>query len=164
MKKIISILILFLIPIVGCKKYNFEEIQECHYLIVEDTYIPWFSGKYWVNFVSDYEISNDVSVEPINYCNWVSDFDVRFEKIYIQVDTNDTDRDRECLFVVYSNKFNISDTFNVFQQIGVDTSGNPSIGGSSSASRNQCAARTKKGKRCKRRASKGSIYCWQHGG
>ena len=88
MKKIISILILFLIPIVGCKKYNFEEIQECHYLIVEDTYIPWFSGKYWVNFVSDYEISNDVSVEPINYCNWVSDFDVRFEKIYIQVDTN----------------------------------------------------------------------------
>lgn len=82
MKKIISILILFLIPIVGCKKYNFEEIQECHYLIVEDTYIPWFSGKYWVNFVSDYEISNDVSVEPINYCNWVSDFDVRFEKIY----------------------------------------------------------------------------------
>ena len=71
-------------------------------------------------------------------------------------DTNDTDRDRECLFVVYSNK---SDTFNVFQQKGVDTSGNPSIGGSSSASGNQCAARTKKGKRCKRRASKGSIYC-----
>lgn len=26
----------------------------------------------------------------------------------------------------------------------------------------QCAAYTKKGKRCKRTASKGSIYCWQH--
>lgn len=164
MKKIISILILFLISIVGCKKYNFEETQEYHYLIVEDTYIPWFSGKYWVNFVSDYEISNDVSVEPINYCNWVSDFDVRFEKIYIQVDTNDTDRDRECLFVAYSNKYSISDTFNVLQQKGVESVGNHNNGSSSSASRKQCAARTKKGKRCKRRASKGSIYCWQHGG
>lgn len=33
--------------------------------------------------------------------------------------------------------------------------------GDSSVSR-QCAAYTKKGKRCKRTASKGSIYCWQH--
>lgn len=33
--------------------------------------------------------------------------------------------------------------------------------GGSSVSR-QCAAYTKKGKRCKRTASKGSIYCWQH--
>lgn len=26
----------------------------------------------------------------------------------------------------------------------------------------QCAAVTKKGKRCKRNAENGSIYCWQH--
>jgi hypothetical protein len=32
---------------------------------------------------------------------------------------------------------------------------------SKSASR-QCAAITKKGTRCKRRAAPGSIYCWQH--
>ena len=162
--KVLPILIFALISITGCKKYDFGETPDWHYLIVDDTYAPSWEGKTWVHYTCDYETQNDLYVEPIKYCDWVSDFDVRFEKIYIQVDTNDTDRDRECLFVVYSNKFNISDTFNVFQQKGVDTSGNPSIGGSSSASRNQCAARTKKGKRCKRRASKGSIYCWQHGG
>lgn len=26
----------------------------------------------------------------------------------------------------------------------------------------RCAATTKKGKRCKRKAAEGSIYCWQH--
>ena len=164
MKKIISILILFLIPIVGCKKYNFEEIQECHYLIVEDTYIPWFSGKYWVNFVSDYEISNDVSVEPINYCNWVSDFDVRYEKMYVSLDSNKTGNDRSCLFVAYSEKTGQNDTFKIEQAKVHVPSGSSSSGGSSSVFSGQCAARTKKGRRCKRRASKGSIYCWQHGG
>ena len=28
----------------------------------------------------------------------------------------------------------------------------------------QCQATTKKGKQCKRKASAGSRYCWQHGG
>jgi hypothetical protein len=28
----------------------------------------------------------------------------------------------------------------------------------------QCAATTKKGTRCKRKAASGSSYCWQHGG
>ena len=28
----------------------------------------------------------------------------------------------------------------------------------------QCAATTKNGTRCKRQASPGSLYCWQHGG
>lgn len=31
-----------------------------------------------------------------------------------------------------------------------------------SSSSGQCVARTKDGTRCKRTASKGSIYCWQH--
>ena len=164
MRKIVLMIILSLVSFVGCKKYDFGEIPDWHYIIVDDTYIPWWSGKYWINFSSDYEISYDISVEPIEYCSWVSDFDVRYEKIYIQVDTNDTGRDRECLFVAYSNRFNTTDTFKVFQQKGVKLSESSSSGGSSSASSGQCAARTKKGKRCKRRASKGSIYCWQHGG
>jgi hypothetical protein len=33
---------------------------------------------------------------------------------------------------------------------------------SSSADRPQCAAITKKGKRCSRKAAPGSKYCWQH--
>lgn len=164
MKKVLSILILIIISIVGCKKYDFGEIPDYHYLIVSDTYIPWWSGKYWINFSSDYEISYDISVEPLEYCSWVSDFDVRYEKIYIQVDTNDTGKDRECLFVAYSNKYCTADTFKVFQQKGAEPNDSSSIGGSSSVSNRQCAARTKKGERCKRRASKGSIYCWQHKG
>lgn len=28
----------------------------------------------------------------------------------------------------------------------------------------QCQATTKKGTQCKRQASSGSVYCWQHGG
>lgn len=122
MKRVLSISILIILSIVGCKKYDFEEIPDYHYLIVSDTYIPWWSGKYWINFSSDYEISYD-----------------------------------------YSNKYSTTDTFKLLQQKGVELSGSISTGGSSSVS-HQCAARTKKGKRCKRRASKGSIYCWQHGG
>lgn len=53
---------------------------------------------------------------------------------------------------------------------GNNSGGNGSNNGSSSGDINnggssisrQCAAYTKKGKRCKRTASKGSIYCWQH--
>lgn len=42
-------------------------------------------------------------------------------------------------------------------------SGNGSGNGSnSSTTSRQCAAKTKKGKRCKRTAAKGSSYCWQH--
>lgn len=41
-----------------------------------------------------------------------------------------------------------------------NSGGNINNGGSSVS--RQCAAYTKKGKRCKRTASKGSIYCWQH--
>jgi hypothetical protein len=37
----------------------------------------------------------------------------------------------------------------------------PATGEGKSASR-QCAAITKKGTRCKRKAEAGSIYCWQH--
>ena len=126
-----------IISIVGCKKYDFEEIPDYHFLIVNDTYIPWWSGKYWIDFSSDYEISYDISVEPLEYCNWVSDFDVRYEKIYIQVDTNDTDKDRACLFVAYSNKYSAADTFKVFQQKGVKLSDSSYSGGSSSISSHQ---------------------------
>lgn len=34
--------------------------------------------------------------------------------------------------------------------------------GTSYASYETCAGTTKKGTRCRRRPSKGSIYCWQH--
>lgn len=96
--------------------------------------------------------------------DWVSDFDVRYEKMYVSIDSNKTGNDRSCLFVAYSEKTGQKDTFKIEQAKVYVPSGSSSSGGSSSVFSGQCAARTKKGRRCKRRASKGSIYCWQHGG
>lgn len=46
---------------------------------------------------------------------------------------------------------------------GGSNNGNGSSNGSSSSTTSKrCAAKTKKGARCKRTADKGSIYCWQH--
>lgn len=39
MKKVLCILALIIISLVGCKKYDFEEIPDYHFLIVNDTYI-----------------------------------------------------------------------------------------------------------------------------
>lgn len=71
---------------------------------------------------------------------------------------------------VYIPKTTISDSIkvNILKRAIVPPnngggSGNGSNGGSnSSTTSRQCAAKTKKGKRCKRTADKGSSYCWQH--
>lgn len=162
--EVLPILIFALISITGCKKYDFGETPDWHYLIVDDTYAPSWEGKTWVHYTCDYETQNDLYVEPIKYCDWVSDFDVRYEKMYVSLDSNKTGNDRSCLFVAYSEKTGQKDTFKIEQAKVHVPSGASSSGGSSSVFSGQCAARTKKGRRCKRRASKGSIYCWQHGG
>lgn len=78
--KVLPILIFALISITGCKKYDFGETPDWHYLIVDDTYAPSWEGKTWVHYTCDYETQNDLYVEPIKYCDWVSDFDVKYEK------------------------------------------------------------------------------------
>ena len=113
--KVLPILIFALISITGCKKYDFGETPDWHYLIVDDTYAPSWEGKTWVHYTCDYETQNDLYVEPIKYCDWVSDFDVRYEKMYVSLDSNKTGNDRSCLFVAYSEKTGQKDTFKIEQ-------------------------------------------------
>lgn len=99
---------------------------------------------------------------------------------------NTTTNNRSCYFVLIDNNGNPVDTLEVIQQGRISTTGAKnvakSVGLASSAKSNkrstttrksttssskstyggQCAARTKKGNRCSRQASAGSIYCWQH--
>lgn len=142
--KVLPILIFALISITGCKKYDFGETPDWHYLIVDDTYAPSWEGKTWVHYTCDYETQNDLYVEPIKYCDWVSDFDVRYEKMYVSLDSNKTGNDRSCLFVAYSEKTGQKDTFKIEQAKVHVPSGASSSGGSSSVFSGQCAARTKR--------------------
>lgn len=156
------ILILFLASVAGCKKHDAGEINTWHYLIVDDIFAYSWTSKIVVNYKSDYDTKEDLVVEPIEYCEWVSDFDVQYDKIYIALDSNKTSVNRHCLFIAYSEKTGQQDTFRIEQSKAYESIGSSSGGPSDTAIR--CAAKTKNGTRCKRRAAKGSIYCWQHGG
>lgn len=87
--------------------------------------------------------------------------------IKISAITNTTKNNRSCVFVLLDGEGNPTDTLEVIQT-GKISSINSAIktGTSAKSSKNtyggQCAARTKKGARCTRKASAGSIYCWQH--
>lgn len=164
MKKAFVILILAIISIVGCKKYDFGEIPDWHYLIVSNTYMGSWETRTYIRYDCDYETRDGLDVEPLEYCDWLADFKVDYGKIYVSVDENNTGSNRKCLLVAYNDKYNIADTFEVEQGKKYEPSGGGSSSGGSSVSSGRCAARTKKGTRCKRRANKGSIYCWQHGG
>lgn len=164
MKKMLIILIFTFVSVAGCKKHDVD-IPNYGYLVVEDIYVPSWEGKSWINFTSDYETQKDLEVEPTEYCDWVSDFDVRYSRIYVCVDSNKTGKDRECLFLAHSDKTGEEDTFRITQYKEYDSSeydGGASGGSSSTISNRRCAAYTKKGARCKRRAAAGSAYCWQH--
>ena len=85
----------------------------------------------------------------------------------VRVAENKSTEDRECFVEVYNDRYNLRDTFLVHQS-GVFVPSNGGNGGGSgggsvtNTTKRRCAARTKKGTRCKRTAAKGSIYCWQH--
>jgi hypothetical protein len=88
--------------------------------------------------------------------------------IKISATTNTTKNNRSCSFILLDSEGNPSDTLEVVQ-IGKISSVNSvtkavgtSTKSSKSSSGGQCAARTKKGTRCSRKAAAGSIYCWQH--
>ena len=86
-------------------------------------------------------------------------------------------RESYCIFLEQQakaliEKGNAVDTLKVEQNGKISTStinsasrlaGSTTRGSSTkSVSGGQCAARTKKGSRCSRKAAAGSIYCWQH--
>jgi hypothetical protein len=88
--------------------------------------------------------------------------------IKISATANTTKDNRSCSFILLDKEGNPTDTLEVIQigKISSVNSTTKAIGTSAKSTKRsyggQCAARTKKGTRCSRQATAGSIYCWQH--
>lgn len=88
--------------------------------------------------------------------------------IKISASANTTKNNRSCSFILLDGEGVPTDTLEVVQtgKISSISSVTKAVGTSAKSSKNsyggQCAARTKKGTRCSRKAAAGSIYCWQH--
>lgn len=105
---------------------------------------------------------------PIDGGDWIN-CNCSDTYVHVNVHENKSTDDREGLVEVFNDKYNLRDTIRVFQQGVYVPSGGGNSGGSGSGggsgtnvTKRRCAAKTKKGTRCKRTAAKGSIYCWQH--
>lgn len=107
------------------------------------------------------------SIKKDSRMTWVK-YETIDKTIKISATTNTTKNNRSCSFILLDGEGNPTDTLEVVQtgKISSVNSTTKAVGtstkSSKSASGGQCAARTKKGARCSRRAAAGSIYCWQH--
>lgn len=155
---ILAIAVLFL----SCSVNDYE-VEDYHYLIIDDTeYFGSYETSETIKAITD-----DVfDVVPLDKCSWINCKYEEYGYAYIHVDANETTQDRQCRIMVKNDKNNVRDTITAYQFGIIDTSNESVSGGgsgsSTSTSSRRCAARTKNGTRCKRTASKGSIYCWQH--
>ena len=118
------------------------------------------------------------SIKKDNRYTWAK-YEEQKAAVKITLNANTSKNNRSCNFVLLDETNTPVDTLEVIQLGKVSTtvskvasssttrskSATSTKKVSSSSSRStggQCAARTKKGTRCTRRASAGSIYCWQH--
>ena len=118
------------------------------------------------------------SIKKDNRYSWAK-YEEQSAAVKICLTTNTSKISRSCNFVLLDETNAPVDTLEVIQSGKVSTtvskvasssttrskSATSTKKTSSSSSRStggQCAARTKKGTRCSRQASAGSIYCWQH--
>lgn len=122
------------------------------------------------------------SVKRDNRITWV-EYDVFDSTVKIKATINKSTEKRSCSFFLLDEAGNPVDTLEVIQygiksNKAVNTASKAasstktnrkasstskrSTSSSSRSTGGQCAARTKKGTRCSRQASAGSIYCWQH--
>lgn len=154
-----------LVLLVSCSVGDFD-VEEYHYLIGGQSDIEYFASyedEAWIDFITD-----DVfDVVPLDNCSWINCKYEEYGYAYIHVDANETTQDRQCRIIVKNDRNNVRDTltayqFGIFDTTSESISGSGGSGSSTNTSSRRCAARTKSGKRCKRTASKGSIYCWQH--
>lgn len=117
--------------------------------------------------------ANKFSIKKDNRFSWVQ-YEEQNAAVKISVTANTSHNNRSCSLVLLNEAEMPVDTLEVIQTGTVSTTVSKIVGtstrtstkkSSSTSSRSiggQCAARTKKGTRCSRRASAGSIYCWQH--
>ena len=118
------------------------------------------------------------SIKKDNRYTWAS-FEEQNTAVIISLTANTSNNSRSCNFVLLDETNTPVDTLEVIQSGKVFTTVSKVAGSSTTRSKSatsskktstsssrstggQCAARTKKGTRCSRQASAGSIYCWQH--
>lgn len=145
-------------------------------------------GKHLV-FISDDEHASEIvsiksdnpfSVKTNNRFSWVK-YEVLGESVRINVSANNTESTRndslflldetgiavDTLRIVQTAKTTLTNVTSNTKAVGsskttTSSARNKSASSSKHISTGQCAAITKKGTRCSRRASSGSCYCWQH--
>ena len=113
-----------------------------------------------------------------NVCSWV-EYEELSDRVQLIATRNTSKNSRSCKIFLLDDSGFSTDTLEIIQTgrlsgtvskvAGASTivSGGAAVAKKKSSTSNkstggQCAARTKKGTRCSRRASAGSPYCWQH--
>lgn len=144
-----------------------------------------------IHFTSDGLLSQTVkvssnaqiSIKKDNRYSW-ADYKIENEGIYFSVLPNNSNNTRTCNFILLDRTGKAVDTLTVIQVGKIKTQTTNSKNGEKATATNtssstksagsttqkssyskpskQCAATTKKGRRCSRNAEAGSIYCWQH--
>lgn len=118
------------------------------------------------------------SIKKDNRYTWAK-YEEQKAAVIISLNANTSNNNRSCNFVLLDETNTPVDTLEVIQLGKVSTTVSKVAGSSTTRSKSststkktssssskstggQCAAMTKKGTRCTRKASAGSIYCWQH--
>lgn len=111
--------------------------------------------------------ASSFSIKKDGHMTWAK-YETIDKAIKISASANTTKTNRSCSFILLDGEGNPTDTLEVVQagKISSINSVTKAVGTSAKSSKSsyggQCAARTKKGIRCSRKATAGSIYCWQH--
>lgn len=111
--------------------------------------------------------ASSFSIKKDDRMTWAK-YETIDKAIKISASANTTKNNRSCSFILLDGEGNPTDTLEVIQtgKISSISSVTKAVGTSAKSSKSsyggQCAARTKKGTRCSRKAAAGSIYCWQH--
>lgn len=112
------------------------------------------------------------SIKKDNRLTW-AEYEISDKFVFFTASVNTSKDSRNCIFILLDGEGNPVDTLKLTQLGKVSSSVSKLTNKKTISSKKtststyssgggQCAARTKKGSRCSRQASSGSIYCWQH--
>lgn len=171
------LLLVMTIAFVSCDNSNSSNEPENKTLLLEKKKIECSFDNYSDRIFVKTNIDFDLEIK--DYCSWI-DYKAGEDSVFIDIDKNWSTDVRSCNLIIVNDQYNLADTLFILQD-GYESNGDSSENGGSGSNNGanngssggdinnggssvsrQCAAYTKKGKRCKRTASKGSIYCWQH--
>ena len=103
------------------------------------------------------------SIKKDNHQSW-AEYEISDNYVFLTASVNTKKDSRNCIFILFDGEGNPVDTLKLTQLGKVSTTASKLANRNTvkSSGGGQCAARTKKGTRCSRKAATGSIYCWQH--